>query len=223
MLMQIPLPGGEQLIALSDAGVAVILALDLLLIGLGVLGAIWLYKGMAERKAKTDEIEAQADATGENQILELAKTLALVVNADSARVKAMERQAMAVEQLAAATSEQSSLVRQVLERMGHSAAENERIAREVAASSVEAVLRELADIRGRLKGESMLRKLDEAMIEMRTVRALIEGRVPPQIVVAAATVTAEPAPALETRAKAEPADTESGAAKPLPPGAGSSS
>lgn len=218
-LAQIPIPGGDQLVAISEQGVAVILALDLLLLGLGALAALWFLDKRQARQAEHEEAKRQAeaenDAAGENQILELAKALTVIVNADSARTAAIERQSeniarqtSAIEQLAKATTEQSQFVSKLLEHQLNYAAEHERIARAVAAESVDTVLKELGDVRRMLVGKELLRRFDEAMAEMTGVKRLIEGRLVLTLPQPPVGIEAEPAPAVEPPAKPEATTNE---------------
>lgn len=112
---QIQLPGGDQLVAISEQGVAVILALDLLLLALVGIAALWVFDKrqtrQAQQAAEDRRAEAETDAAGENQILELVRVMTVIVNADSARQSAIERQSdniarqtAAIEKLVAAAT-----------------------------------------------------------------------------------------------------------------------
>lgn len=188
-LLQIPIPGGDQLVAISEQGVAAILALAFVLMFLAVLLGIWIYGQGQDRQAKRAaaelDAEAKSDHAASTQTLELTKTIAALVNADQAKVAAMQqqgdimrRQLDATEALVKSFNDQSLLMRQFIEKAALASAEHERISRAVAAEAVEAVMAELGDIKGRLRGTLMLERLDAVAVMLAKVEKLLRETPP---------------------------------------------
>lgn len=192
---QTPIPGEETLLSLSEKGVGVILALTFLLLVAVAALALLLWDRWQGRKASASAEDNKADTS---QILELTKAIAVLANTDStlaaAHNAALDRQTAAQEKYAAAQAklaesmtEQSGLLRQLIELHTAQTGEHERISLEVAAKAVDTVMGKLEIIESKLHGQVMTRQLDELKADMAAIRKLL-AEPQPVIVKAAAPV-----------------------------------
>lgn len=192
---QTPIPGEETLLSLSEKGVGVILALTFLLLVAVAALALLLWDRWQGRKASASAEDNKADTS---QILELTKAIAVLANTDStlaaAHNAALDRQTAAQEKYAAAQAklaesmtEQSGLLRQLIELHTAQTGEHERISREVAAQAVDTVMAKLAAIEANLRGPVMTKQLDGLIQDMAAIRKLL-AEPQPVIVKAAAPV-----------------------------------
>lgn len=202
LFYQPPIPGEETLLSLSEKGVGVILALSILLLFVVAALALLLWDRWQARqasKAATAERAAAADNEADtSQILELAKAIGVLATTNSASLDrqsaAIERQSAAQEKYAAAQAklaesmtEQSGLLRQLIELHTAQTGEHERISREVAAQAVDTVMAKLAAIEANLRGPVMTKQLDGLIQDMAAIRKLL-AEPQPVIVKAAAPV-----------------------------------
>ena len=192
---QTPIPGEGTLLSLSEKGVGVILALTFLLLVAVAALALLLWDRWQGRKASASAEDNKADTS---QILELTKAIAVLANTDStlaaAHNAAIERQSAAQEKYAAAQAklaesmtEQSGLLRQLIELHTAQTGEHKRISLEVAAKAVDTVMGKLEIIESKLHGQVMTRQLDELKADMAAIRKLL-AEPQPVIVKAAAPV-----------------------------------
>ena len=195
LLFQTPIPGEGTLLSLSEKGVGVILALTFLLLVAVAALALLLWDRWQGRKASASAEDNKADTS---QILELTKAIAVLANTDStlaaAHNAALDRQTAAQEKYAAAQAklaesmtEQSGLLRQLIELHTAQTGEHERISREVAAQAVDTVMAKLAAIEANLRGPVMTKQLDGLIQDMAAIRKLL-AEPQPVIVKAAAPV-----------------------------------
>ena len=199
---QTPIPGEETLLSLSEKGVGVILALSILLLFVVAALALLLWdRWQARQASKSAAAERAAVADNEadtSQILELAKAIGVLATTNSASLDrqsaAIERQSAAQEKYAAAQAklaesmtEQSGLLRQLIELHTAQTGEHERISLEVAAKAVDTVMGKLEIIESKLHGQVMTRQLDELKADMAAIRKLL-AELQPVIVKAVAPV-----------------------------------
>ena len=181
LLFQTPIPGEGTLLSLSEKGVGVILALTFLLLVAVAALALLLWDRWQGRKASASAEDNKADTS---QILELTKAIAVLANTDStlaaAHNAALDRQTAAQEKYAAAQAklaesmtEQSGLLRQLIELHTAQTGEHERISLEVAAKAVDTVMGKLEIIESKLRGQVMTRQLDELKADMAAIRKLL--------------------------------------------------
>ena len=195
LFYQPPIPGEETLLSLSEKGVGVILALSILLLFVVAALALLLWDRWQARqasKAATAERAAAADNEADtSQILELAKAIGVLATTNSASLDrqsaAIERQSAAQAKLAESMTEQSGLLRQLIELHTAQTGEHERISREVAAQAVDTVMGKLTIIESKLHGQVMTKQLDELKADMAAIRNLL-AEPQPVIVKAAAPV-----------------------------------
>ena len=178
---QTPIPGEGTLLSLSEKGVGVILALTFLLLVAVAALALLLWDRWQGRKASASAEDNKADTS---QILELTKAIAVLANTDStlaaAHNAALDRQTAAQEKYAAAQAklaesmtEQSGLLRQLIELHTAQTGEHKRISLEVAAKAVDTVMGKLEIIESKLHGQVMTRQLDELKADMAAIRKLL--------------------------------------------------
>lgn len=167
MTLLAQIPNGDQLLALSEQGTGVILALAALML-LVVLAAFIVYLDRTNRRATEAAAaraanEAKEEETNTTQLIELARTVSTVV-------KANLDTAAAIRQLANEVREGNALSRQFLERADAKEKEQEGVAREIAAEAVTTVMTKLADIEMQLKRPSITRQLEELLRELDSIK-----------------------------------------------------
>ena len=219
LFYQAPIPGEETLLSLSEKGVGVILALTFLLLIVSVILGLLLWdrwQGRQASKAATAERAAAADNEADtSQILELAKAIGVLATTNSASLDrqsaAIERQSASQEKYAAAQAklaesmtEQSGLLRQLIELHTAQTGEHERISREVAAQAVDTVMAKLSAIEARLRGPIMTKQLYDLIQDMAAIKAMLKEPKGEPVVI----TKTPPAPALTANDTPKPVGGE---------------
>lgn len=168
----IEIPGSETLVELSRQDVSSLLALTFVLLALGLIISLIV----RERANARDSADARAinQANAEeahddaSQLLELARTVSTVVNANIDTAEAIRK-------LASETKAGNDLTRKFLETIISQDSQRDKTSRDIAAQAVDIVMNKLAEIESQTKRASDRQQLDAVLKELAEIKRVLTG------------------------------------------------